>query len=55
MSGLVARNCPNLIKVVPMSCIELHNFSSSLRLSFLELFDKEKDKRLDKKIIIFGG
>ena len=45
ISGLVDKNWPNLINVVPISCIELHNFSSSLKLSFLfEVFEKEIEK-----------
>ena len=38
ISGLVARNCPNLINVVPISCIEIHSLCPGvLFLSVCEL------------------
>ena len=44
---LLDKNCPSLIKVVPISWIELHSFCSSIRFLFTNLFepDKEKDNR----------
>ena len=56
ISGLVARNCPSLIKVVPIDCKEFDNLSPSSRAVFKFLFSvKEKDKILNKIFIVNGG
>ena len=56
MSGLVARNCPSFINVVPIPSIDLHNFSSSLSLSLKSFFfSKDIDKRFTNNLIKKGG
>ena len=44
ISGLVTKNCPSLIKVVPIDCNDLESFSPSFsfKIFFLE-FKKEKE------------
>ena len=45
MSGLVAKNCPSFIKVVPIDSKEIDNLSpSSLVKSFFYFFENENDK-----------
>jgi hypothetical protein len=45
ISGLVAKNCPSLIKVVPIDSNELESLSpSSLLKFFCSFLENEKDK-----------
>ena len=44
ISGLVAKNCPSFIKVVPMDCNEFESLFSSSTLKFtLFLFEKDSE------------
>ena len=56
ISGLVAKNWPNLIKVVPIFCIEKHNLSpSSFKFFVPDTFVNEKANILKATFIIKGG
>ena len=56
MSGLVAKNWPSLINVVPIEANELDNFSPSLKLSNDTSFlVKEKESNLKITLISKGG
>ena len=56
MSGLVARNWPSLMNVVPIDARELDNFSPSLKLSYdISFFVKEKESNLNITVTNKGG
>ena len=56
MSGLVARNCPNFINVVPMPSIDLQSFSSSLEFrDKSSFFLKDIESKFMNNFIKRGG
>ena len=56
ISGLVAKNCPSLIKVVPMDCNEFESlFPSSTSKFTLFLLEKDSESIWKKILTINGG
>ena len=51
----VAKNCPSLIKVVPIDSKESDNRSPSLLIKFFFLGEKDIAKNLNSNVIANGG
>ena len=54
MSGLVAKNCPNFIKVVPIPSSAIHSFSPGDLELFIHFFSDPIEIRLKNNLIDIG-